>query len=245
MGVSLHPAAGYRRVMDITTPAPVDRSATISIPPTGDFSSLAAHVFRRVWRTSLDEPGFAVLRFERAVTSKELRRAMCDLYRAMPVQFVPERLGRFDQQVSSRFHRDGAPPASLLLLGYEPSTVGSRLFVADAHRAAVAAGLEIGAFLAAHNPMFPVGETKLGPFVTELVAPRGESYIVAMNNSLMPLDGGKSNPLGLLHKAIVTAPDPTGTRVINSIGLMVAGDPAGTPKSAADLDHFLTRDDLD
>ncbi|MDB5311872.1 MAG: hypothetical protein JWO38_6074 [Gemmataceae bacterium] len=210
-----------------------------------DLSGVAGAVFRRVWRTTLDDPGFAVVRFAGPVGSNELRRVMFRLVAGMPVRFVPERLGRFDQQATSRFHRDGAPAASLLLLGYEPSAVRSRVFVADAHRAASAAGLGIGEYLAANNPMSPAGEAVLRPFVTELAVPHGELYLVAINNSLMPLEPGGATPLGVLHKAEVPSPDPRATRVINSIGLTPADELAVTPKSRAEIEHFLTRDDLD
>ena len=186
-----------------------------------------------------------IIAFKSAVSSLELRRAMVRLFEAMPVPFVPERAGRFDQQVTSRFHRDGAPPASLLLLGYEPTTVRSRLFVADPHPAAAKAGLGVVDFLAVHNPMFPAGEARLWPFVTEVVLPPGEPCIVAINNSLVPDTAPGPHPLGLLHKAEVPTPDPTASRVINSLGLMLVGDPAGTPLAPGTLQQFLTRTHLD
>jgi hypothetical protein len=207
-----------------------------------DVAASALEVFRLVWRTALVQPGFVPLCFTRAVTSQELRRAMVELVGAFPVPFVPERFGRFDQHVSSKFHRDGAPPASLLVLGYEPTDVRSRFWVADASTAAVCAGLTLKDYLAAYNPMFPSGEAQLAPFITELDLPHGESFLVVVNNSLLPFDG--VNPLGVLHKAVIPSPDPVGRRIINSIGF--------TPRSAAtpglpasELERFLTRDDLD
>src|SRR5437764_7746997 len=111
---------------------------------------------------------------------------MVELVETMPVEFVPERFGRFDQQVSSKFHRDGAPPASLLVLGYEATAVRSRFWIADASAAAVRAGLGLQQYLAAHNPMFPAGEAELSPFITELDLPLRESFLVVINNSLLP-----------------------------------------------------------
>jgi hypothetical protein len=108
-----------------------------------DVPTIAPEVFRRVWRTALDQPGFALLRFAREVSSRELRRAMVELVAAFPVAFVPERFGRFDQQVSSKFHRDGAPLASLLVLGYEPTVVRSRFWIADTSAAAVQARMPL------------------------------------------------------------------------------------------------------
>jgi hypothetical protein len=203
----------------------------------------AAHLFGMVWRTTLEQPGFAVMRFAESVDSRQLRRTIFDLVAACPVAFVPERLGRFDQQVSSKFHRDGAPLASLLLLGYEATSVRSRIFIADASRAAHEAGVPLPEFVAKYNPMFPAGEAKYLPFVTELELPHGEPYIVAVNNSLLPLVPGVANPLGVLHKAVIEEPDPAARRVINSVGLTLG--PTDAAKSPAEIEHFLTRDDLD
>ncbi len=212
-------------------------------PDQEDIRAVAVGIFRRVWRTALDEPGFAVVRFAGPVDSHTLRRAMLRLVEAFPMRFVPERLGRFDQQVTSRFHRDGAPPASLLVLGYEASAVRCRVFVADAHRAARDAGLGVTEFLGRFNPMLPPGEAALRAYTTELAVPDGEPYLVVLNNSLFEVGGGR--PLGVLHKAEVPEPDPAAARVINSAGLMLAGDPAGTPLPADAVEPFLTRTDLD
>lgn len=212
-------------------------------PLSTDLGLLAEAGFRRVWRTALDAPGFALLRFGGPVESHALRRFILDLVAVLPLAFVPERLGRFDQQVSSRFHRDGAPPASLLVLGYEASRVRSRVFVADAERAAHAAGLPVNEYLAAHQPLTPAGEAKLWPVATELATPVNEPFVVVLNNSLLP--PGPGRVLGVLHKAEVPEPDPTATRVINSVGLMLAGDAAGTPKPIDAVAHFLARADLD
>lgn len=206
-------------------------------------AKLAAAVFPRVWRTTLDQPGFAVIRFGGPVESHDLRRFLLDLAAAFPVAFATERVGRFDQQVSSRFHRDGAPPASLLLLGYEASRVCSRVFAADAERAAADAGLPVTEYLAAHNPMTPAGEAKLWPVATELAVPTNEPFVVVLNNSLLP--PGPDRVLGVLHKAEVPEPDPTAARVINSMGLMLRDDPAGRRLPAHVVGWFVARADLD
>jgi len=45
--------------------------------------------------------------------------------------FTFRSLARFDQQETTKFHLDGAPEQSMLVLGYEPSRVQSRLPTAD------------------------------------------------------------------------------------------------------------------
>lgn len=90
--------------------------------------------------------------------------------------------------------------------------------------------------------MFPAGEAHYLHFVTEVPLPHGESYLVAINNSLLPGPDG-TNPLGVLHKAVIDAPDPVAHRVINSIGLTLPG--VAVAKSAAEVERFISRDDLD
>lgn len=245
--VSPIPDARYRLLMIAFLP-PWPESVyrfELADPVFEEASEVAKAVFRRAWRTTLEEPGFAVVRFASPLSSAVLRRVMLTIVESMPLRFRPERLGRFDQQVTSRFHRDGAPAASLLLLGYEPSPVRSRFFVADAHRAASTDGLGIAEWLTTYNPMAARGEEKLRPFVTELELPNREPFIVAINNSLLPFRPGSAVPLGLLHRAEVPNPDPAATRVINSMGLMLAGDSSYTPLDSAAVERFLTRDDLD
>lgn len=211
-----------------------------------------AALFRRVWRNTLQEPGWAVLVPAEPVDSFALRHSMVRVLDALSAEavrtgrppFVVERLGRFDQQVSTRFHRDGGPAGSLLLLGYEPSRVASRFFVADAARAAEAAGIGVNAFLAANNPLRPAGEAALAGVITEVSWPADRGAIVVVNNSLFP-DDEPGRILGVLHKGLIELPDPTATRVINSLGAMPADEPGRTPLPASEVEAFLSRTGLD
>ena len=205
-------------------------------------------VFDAVWRTATDRPGFALLTFDDEPTSTELRSRMLTVATAFtlcqrPRHFWPERLGRFDQQVTTKFHRDGAPAESLLTLGYEASTVRSRFFVADACRAAEAAGRPVADFLRDHNPMQPDGVRRLEPYTTELDLPANRAYVVVLNNSLIPADANPPHLLGVLHKGEIPTPDPSARRVINSIGwTLVEGATAITPAIVAD---YVSREGLD
>ncbi|MCU0704796.1 MAG: hypothetical protein MUF18_12530 [Fimbriiglobus sp.] len=211
-----------------------------------------ADLLRRVWRTSTDQPGWAVLTPAEPLDSFALRRAMVRVLAALSTEaeragrpaFVVERVGRFDQQVSTRFHRDGGPVGSLLMLGYEPSRVVSRFFVADAARAAEAAGMGVNAFLTANNPLRPAGEAALANVTTELSWPTDRGAIVIVNNSLYP-DGEPGRPLGLLHKGLIPHPDPTATRVINSLGAMPADEPGRVSLPAEVVEEFVRRTGLD
>lgn len=211
-----------------------------------------AALFRRVWRTTLLEPGWAVLVPDEPVDSFTLRREMVRVLDDLSAEaersglppFVVERVGRFDQQVSTRFHRDGGPAGSLLLLGYEPSRVASQFFVADAARAAEAAGMGVNAFLTANNPLRPASEDALAGVIEEVSWPADRGAIVIVNNSLFP-DGEPGRPLGLLHKGLIAHPDPTASRIINSIGAMPADEPGRVPLPASEVEAFVSRAGLD
>ena len=100
--------------------------------------SQAEQVFDLVWRFDFTAPGFAALDIGPGVGSHTLRSWMVDLKARLSEigrgrglkPFAYRSMGRFDQQVTTKFHLDGAPAESLLMLGYEPSKVRSRLFLA-------------------------------------------------------------------------------------------------------------------
>lgn len=208
-------------------------------------------LFRTVWRDSLDRPGFALLLPPTPLETRACREIVVRLAEefdrlAQAAGYSPlafERLGRFDQQVTSKFHRDGAPEISILFLGYEPTTVKSRLLVADAEAAAKREGIGLTQFLSANNPMFSTGEKRLQGYTTELIWPIETGAIVILNNSLFPEDSAPKRLLGVLHKAEIIRPDPAATRVINSAGLTTAN--SGRVLMSEDLERFRTRADLD
>ena len=122
-------------------------------------------------------------------------------------------------------HLDGAPEQSLLMLGYEPSQVQSRLFLADYTRAAFDLGITPQRFLKEHNPMYRPGEELLARYVTELPQPRaGHARILLINNSSLPFTETRTNPLGVMHKAIIVHPDEAKRRIVNSAMLVTEGE---------------------
>lgn len=202
--------------------------------------------FADVWRTTAARPGFATLVADSS-TSKELRRAMMALVTAFneraPRPFVVERIGRFDQQVSTRFHRDGAADVSLLVLGYEPTTIESKLFIHDPHRAA--GELSPFEYLKKNKPMTKEGDEELMRHAVSVLGSPDRARIVVVNNCTVLEHPPPGHPLGVLHKGLIEHPDPTASRVINSIGLMFAGEPGRESVSAERIAWFLEDDTLD
>jgi hypothetical protein len=190
----------------------------------------AKAIFNLVWRISFDQPGFAVVDVGTEISSKMLRSWMILLKQQLsdialekglrPFNYFS--MSRFDQQMTTKFHRDGAPDASLLMLGYEPSAVESRLHMADYTKAAAYLGISPNEFLVEYNPMFKHGEERLLPYTTELPQPLpGHSTIVLINNCSLAPSACGSNSLGVLHQATIINPDKAQRRIINSIMLCV------------------------
>ena len=202
----------------------------LTIPDHQQLMAQAEKVFDLVWRADFTAPGFAVLDSGPALDSHALRSMMVSLKERLSEigvsrgrgQFVYKSMARFDQQETTKFHLDGAPEQSMLMLGYEPSNVASRLFLADYTRAAFDLGITPTQFLGDYNPMYRRGEDLLGRYTTELPQPGvGHSRILLINNSSLAFTEDRTNPLGVMHKAIIVTPDDAERRIVNSTMLAV------------------------
>lgn len=205
----------------------------LSVPDRRNLVAQAETVYDLVWRADFTAPGFAVLDAGPGLDSHALRSWMVDLKRRLSevgIQrgrggFGYRSMARFDQQETTKFHLDGAPDQSLLMLGYEPSKVRSRLLLADFTRAAFDLGITPQRFLHDFNPMYKRGEDLLGRYVTELPQPQdGHARILLVNNSSLPFTEARTNPLGVMHMAIIVTPDAAERRIVNST--MLAGGEA-------------------
>src|SRR5262245_46946885 len=160
----------------------------MAIPRPDDLADLAAPL---VFRTTLEAPGFAHFDLGLELTPLAFRELLVRLGEALARRYREQfgavlhfvSVSRFDQQSPTKPHRDGGPDASVLLLGYEPSEVQSRLFLMDYTRAAVDRGITPLAYLDCCNPAFGGGERLLTAYTTEVPAFHPERYqIVVVNN---------------------------------------------------------------
>src|SRR5258708_31161424 len=83
----------------------------------------AYEIFNLVWRFDFSAPGFCLLDLGPAVDSHTLRPSMVtlktqlsDVLAHIGKMFIYRSMGRFDQQVTTKFHLDGAPLQSMLML---------------------------------------------------------------------------------------------------------------------------------
>lgn len=186
--------------------------------------------FIDLWRHDLTGRGYALLD-EGVIDSKTLRRRMFEVKDQLSafVQFGFRSVSRFNQQETTRFHQDGGPDQNILVLGYEPSQVVSKIFLADHACAANDLNLTPGRLLT--EAMMGKDEW-LTNYITEITPfEDGHSYILLVNNS---------KELGVLHKAIVPEKNPNEQRIINSMMLCVGPDEV----SLEEQQDFLTTNDV-
>jgi len=206
-------------------------------------------LFDDIWRTDFSHPGFVVLEVPPESDSHALRAQMIEIKRQLSAiaqartgeRFTALSLGRFDQQVTTRFHLDGAPERSLLMLGYEPSEIRSRLSLADYTRVAFERGITPVEFLRDFNPMFSAGAELLVGSISE-VPPQlpGRSRIVLINNCSLPFSETAGHPLGVLHQAQILNPDQSRSRIVNSMMLTVTREPESTDERQRDAEFIAT-----
>jgi hypothetical protein len=213
-----------------------------------EIRSIAGDIYQRTCRTSFDEPGFCVVNLGDSLDSIAFRRIMVDLKRELAAihaarfgeTLIYLSAGRFDQQESTKPHRDGGPAECFLMLGYEPSEISSTLEISDYTKCAFDHHLTPNEFMAKYNPMYKSGADILRPYTTRIPCfHAGNSQIVCINNSSAVYRVGGSQWQGTLHTAAIPSPDEAKRRVINST--LIARAPLGTCDAidAAHLEKFL------
>jgi hypothetical protein len=206
---------------------------------------IAEAVYHHVFRTDFSEPGFALIDLGPDCGSEGQRQLMINLKNEFSRlegthrgrELVYQSLTRFDQQVTTKPHRDGGPDESILMLGYEPSLIESRLEMSDYSKCAHDLGMTPADFLDRFNPMFSAGRDQLVTYTTPIDHFDNRSYqIVIINNSMKPFGDGL---VGVLHTATIINPNPDLRRVINSTMLAVVSQGEGGG-AAEEQNDFLT-----
>ena len=206
-------------------------------------------VYRLVCRTDLASPGFCLLNLGGDASSEMLRQIMVSLKRRLQVvhqslrqlDLVCLSAARFDQQTTTKLHRDGGPDECFLVLGYEPSEVRSEVVLADYSRCAHDMEITPAEFLERHNPMFGPGAELLRPYATRVEGFSNETaQVLLINNSAAALSNDQTTWQGVLHTATVHNPCDEKRRVVNS--MMIASMPLGTaePVPVVEQDEFIT-----
>ena len=197
---------------------------------------IVGEVYARACRFDFEAPGFCLISMDKDTDSRGMRRFMVALkielqhmHRARTGrEMCYLSAGRFDQQVTTKLHRDGAPVESLLMLGYEPSGIESEVILADYAKCAFDMGITPDEFMEKHNPMFTSGEKHLLEYSTKVECFSNRIHqVLLINNSAAPYTPAGKSMQGVLHTARILNPDDTQRRVINStmIGVYDPGHP--------------------
>ena len=220
-----------------------------SKPERPGFAEVADCVYDLVCRTDFARPGFMLLNLPAVADSFQLRRFMVELkqhlreihQRKTGHSLVYMFMGRFDQQETTKPHRDGGPDQSLLMLGYEPTTVCSRLFIADYTKCAHDREMSPKQFLADYNPMYAEGERMLTDYTTQLEGLDPTKYqVLVINNSNLLYRDDKTAWLGVLHQAVIETPSEDGSRIVNSTMLESADTDSAEVITTEEQQQFLT-----
>lgn len=212
-------------------------------------SPLVEFVYDRVFRTTLDKPGFALITLASELHGIGLRKAMEMMVRELSRIEGDDMLAiqsaqRFNQQITTRFHLDNGPDESYLLLGYERSQVRSELSIADYSHAAFDLGISPSEYLDRHNPMFGANAERLAPYITRLEDFNSDfAQLLIVNNSRLPFYVSGRNRLGVLHQATIHTPISGAQRVINSVQIAPASL-ASEKVPPAEWDLFLRTDTI-
>ncbi len=215
--------------------------------------NLARRMFRQACRLNFEQAGFALAQLGTDGDSRRLRQWMLDILDSLTEcsreqsgrELLALSMSRFNQQATTKPHRDGGPAESLLLLGYEPTPIDSRLSIADYSRCAFDLGLTPTEFLDRHNPMFPAA----GDLLKEYTIPVSEFdprqyQILLINNSSADFDPPDPRWQGVLHQATIPHPREDAVRAVNSVQLTPAGSSGLVPMTDAEREQFLTDDAL-
>ena len=205
-----------------------------SLPNEPGFAEVADRVYDRVCRSDFAQPGFMLLNLPAVSDSFQLRRIMVELkqhlhaihQRKSGKSLVYTFLGRFDQQETTKPHRDGGPAESVLLLGYEPTPIRSHLFIFDDMNCAFDWGVELQQIPPPYDPLLTEIEPMVSGYMTPVEGLDPQSHqILAINNSCLPFREGQSTMLGVLHHAVIENRSAEARRIVNSM-MIASMDPS-------------------
>ena len=214
---------------------------------------LAGRMFHQTCRLGFEPAGFSLTQFGSEGDSRRLRQLMLDILDGLSHcsqeqsgrELLALSMSRFNQQATTKPHRDGGPAESLLLLGYEPTPIASRLAIADYSRCAHDLGMTPTEFLDRHNPMFPAGGDLLAEYTTRVSEfDPGQYQVLLINNSSAGFDASNPRWQGVLHQATIPYPCEDAVRAVNSIQLTPAGSSEVVPLTSEERERFLTDDAL-
>ena len=187
-------------------------------------------IYKSVFRNSTKQTGFYYQDFGTKMDSKTFRQKMVELKNGLSkicnirINKRPnyQGLGRFNQQHSSRLHRDSAQEHTFLMLGYEPTKVQSKVFIADYTKYIENHNLSIAAFFGGVQDVNTIeNDSLLDSYITELKPfPKNHYRLVILNNS----KSFKEKTFGVFHRGEILKKIKSGNRVLNYMMLRIGDE---------------------
>lgn len=197
------------------------------------------NIFDVVLRHSTDKPGFFYKDLGSNLVSTSFRLLMLELKEQLSELCTVRRdkqinyqwMSRANHKNSSNFHIDSAPEESVLILGYEPTIVESKVYLADYTKFLEEKGLAAqDYFRNSINGNFAPNDDELTPYVSELTPfPKDHYRLVIINNSRSY--GQKS--YGVFHRGEVQKNINQKDRIVNAV--MIAVCEMGVEESCSEF----------
>ncbi len=182
-------------------------------------------IYEAVFRSATTQPGFYYQDLGAQMDSKTFRQKMialkvglseiCTLRANKQLNF--QGIGRFSHQQSSRFHRDSAEAHSFLMLGYEPTQVDSKVYVADYTKYIEDQNMSLADYFGGDQDVnIANSEQLLAPYITELAPfPKDHYRLLLANNS----KSFEEKTFGVFHRGEVPQAIEGADRVLNYMTL--------------------------
>lgn len=202
--------------------------------------------YNAVFRSSTNQPGFYSWDFGSQIDSKTFRQYMVDLKKELSKlcglqlnkQLNYQSVGRFNHQHTSKLHRDTANNHSFLMLGYEPTTVDSKVYVADYSKYLEEKNITLEAFFGGDREANLVENNNvLEPYKTEFTSFKKENYSLLLLNNSKSFD---ETTFGIFHAANIPNKVETQDRVINYMMMQLSENNEKEQYDSQIIDEFVS-----
>ncbi len=187
------------------------------------------NIYKEVFRQSTINSGFCYFDFGKEIDSKSFRQIMVNLKKSLSEtcktklnkKLIYQSIGRFNHQNTSRFHRDTAENHSFLMLGYEPTKVDSKVYVADYSKYIEVHNIPLLNYFENDESTNTIGNYDcLEPYITELNPfYKNHFRLLILNNS----KSFTEKTYGVFHRGEIPNKVEQENRVLNYMMLYLSG----------------------
>lgn len=208
-------------------------------------------IYEAVFRNSSEQPGFYFQDFGSQIDSATFRQKMVELKEGLSnlcelrtnQQLNYQGIGRFNHQHSSRFHRDSAEEHSFLMLGYEPTQVDSKVYVADYTKYIESQNISLEAYFGGNQSVNTASDEQLlEPYITELEPFSKNHYrLLLVNNS----KSFEAKTWGVFHRGEVLQKLEGEDRTLNYMMLHLCDTTVKEQYNAQKISDFINTRNVD